>query len=129
MNQIQTLFGLISIEDLANTGIAKKSTLYKISAGKYPNDGGCSLLENFPKPVKIGRKVFWRISDVKNYLEGIEQVGFVKPTPITTQCSTGRGRPTRAEVSAARACGLSVRDWRVGNRGNAVVVGGDHGQQ
>lgn len=127
MNQIQTLFGLISIEDLAQTGIVKKSTLYKISSKKLlTNTDANGFLESFPRPVKLGRRIFWKISDIQKYLEEVEQGRLVRPAHTPDQCTVGRGRPRRAEVSAAAACGLSVREWRAGNR-VAVVVGGDHG--
>ena len=133
------MFDLIELSVLAQEfkalNLHSESTLRKLASGNYPLNG---KLDDFPAPIKIGQKTFWRLSMIEAWINvqaeksaaAYEQSRRRIPVPprqsrpesALADCPVGhgKGRPTRKEELAAAAAGLSVKDWRAAMGGRHV---------
>ena len=125
------MFDLIELSVLAQEfkalNLHSESTLRKLASGNYPLNG---KLDDFPAPIKIGQKTFWRLSLIEAWIDVQAEKSAVayaqarqripvapRPSPperapAAPPVGHGKGRPTRKEERAAAAAGLSVREWR-----------------
>lgn len=123
------MIDLIELKMLAKEfktlGLHSESTLRKIAGGHY---GG--RLDDFPSPIKLGTKTFWRKSQILDWVDRCAQktaqeLGEKRanakasprqkiPTSIPAEIpvGAGRGAPTRRERQAAAEAGMTVRQWR-----------------
>jgi hypothetical protein len=63
------------------------------------------------EPVREGRSVFFRATDIANFIDGGH--GRIARADVASQVSKPRlGAPANWEKQAAAALGLSVPDWR-----------------
>ena len=118
------MFDLIDLVSLAGEFSALKvlsrSTLYKLSSGNYPKNGH---FDDFPPAIRLGGKTFWRKSAIeawvnsrteKALIQANDNQSFQTQEALSQKSSIcfGRGRPTRNEQAAARAAGLTIREYR-----------------
>jgi predicted DNA-binding transcriptional regulator AlpA len=118
------MIDLIELKQLAQEfktlGLHSESTLRKIAGGHY---GG--RLDDFPSPIKLGTKTFWRKSDILAWIDCCAQKtaqelgekranAKASPSSIPAEIpvGAGRGAPTRRERQAAAEAGMTVRQWR-----------------
>ena len=126
------MFDLIELSVLAQEfkalNLHSESTLRKLASGNYPLNG---KLDDFPAPIKIGQKTFWRLAKIEAWINAQEEKSAAayeqsrrripvpprqsRPESVPTDTPVvghGKGRPTRKEEQAAAAASLSVKDWR-----------------
>lgn len=125
------MIDLIELKMLAKEfktlGLHSESTLRKIAGGQY-----AGRLDDFPSPIKLGTKTFWRKSEILDWVDRCAKktaqqlqekrahLGGIAPPrqklpasiPPGIPVGAGRGAPTRRERQAAAAAGMTVRKWR-----------------
>lgn len=109
-------WGLVTLDLFAESlGIVKTSLHSRLR--RHPGD--------FPEPVSLpgGSRLYFKLDDLKNWSAGFAP-GRCPPAREKIVRSKVRGRPTKKEVMAAAAAGLSVRDWRLLGRGDWQGEGG-----